>query len=224
MGHSTTKNKDVTQSSSRIRRIWLLSHQTSHSRCRQSQNCLAVTGGERACSQLAALILLSLPRWDRFREEPEESVGEEAPEAVGRPAPCRGKAVKDGRVHEQPHDVNGLGAVEAGTQRCLLGKAVTIQPAVTARWALSCAASGTRRSSLRAPSRAASTSASDRSAAGTDRGNRIEEGRGVGRRSGRHRPRALEHGHRLVVTGDGDVDRSLQQVGLGREGELDGGH
>ena len=124
-------------------------------------------GSRRGTCQFGALILLSLPRWDRLREEPEQSVGEEAAEAVGRPVACRGKAVKDGRVHEQPHDVDGLGAVKAGAQRCLLGEAVDDPPAVTARWALSCAASGTRRSSLRAPSRAASTSASDRSAAGT---------------------------------------------------------
>jgi hypothetical protein len=31
-------------------------------------------------------------------------------------------------------------------------------------------------------------------------------------------------GHLLVVAGDGDVDGGFEQVGLGREGELDGGH
>ena len=107
------------------------------------------------------------PAWDRLGEELEESVAEEAAEAVGRPAAGGGKAVEDGRVHEQPHDVDGLGAVEAGSQRCLSRRPLTIQPAVTARWARSCTASGTRRSSPRAPSRAVRTSASDRSAAGT---------------------------------------------------------
>src|SRR5580693_8575948 len=75
-------------------------------------------GWRRGTWRPGALILLSLTDRDWLREEPEQSVGEEAAEAAGRPAACRRKAVKDGRVHKQPHDVDGLRAVEAGPQRC----------------------------------------------------------------------------------------------------------
>jgi hypothetical protein len=53
----------------------------------------------------------------------EEAVAEEAAEAAGCPA-AGGEAVEDGWVHEQPHDVDGLGTVEAGSQRCSLTEAV----------------------------------------------------------------------------------------------------
>ena len=44
------------------------------------------------------------------------------------------------------------------------------------------------------------------------------------RRLGRGGPVAIEHRDWVVVAGDGHVDRGLEELGFGAEGEFDAGH
>lgn len=158
-------------------------------------------------------------------QHPGDAVGEPLPESLRAPSAVGCQPGEDGGVHEQPHDVNGVGTVDAGTQRRPLRELVDYPPGhdgpVVAQLIGERPETGIAGGCLERDEDQRCGTLGD---VGHGRAGRGQErlggqGRGGGRRRG-----ALQDRHRLAIAGDGRVDHRLQQVRLGPEGLLDGGH